>query len=48
MFYEFCIFLTSFLWVDGSPDGVVDPPHEDREKRVMAPENFPLWVFHLK
>jgi len=30
------------------PDRVVDPPHEDREERIMAPENFPLRVFHLE
>ena len=30
-----------------SPDRVVDPPHEDREERIMASENFPLRVFHL-
>ena len=42
-----CAFLKCLTWLECSPDRVVDPPHEDREERIMAPENFPLRVFHL-
>ena len=28
-------------------DCVVDPPHEDREKRVIGAEELPLRMFHL-
>ena len=42
-----CAFLKYLTWQECSPDRVVDPPHEDREERIMASENFPLRVFHL-
>ena len=36
------------LYLESLPDRMVDPPHKDGEQRIMAPKNFPFWVFHLQ